>query len=55
MRPNILIDQEQARIIARCIYSDIAAYIKSHPKEYEEYLLKQKNGGKKNENRSTCR
>ena len=38
---NIRIDDNQAKIFARAIYSDITAYIEFHQDEYQRFLLKQ--------------
>ena len=49
---EIIVNENQAKIFARSIYIDISAYIQSHQKEYQEFLLQQeecKNG----ENKST--
>lgn len=46
------IDKAHAKVFARAIYRDIAAYIEYHQEEYEEFL-KQEKGGNSDEDKST--
>lgn len=38
---KIKISRERARMFAYVIYRDIAAYIKSHQEEYQQFLLEE--------------
>lgn len=38
---DTVISQKQARIFARAIYKNVAAYIQTHQKEYEQFLLEE--------------
>ncbi|HWQ41592.1 MAG TPA: hypothetical protein VN456_06105 [Desulfosporosinus sp.] len=35
---KVQIDEAHAKIFARAIFNDIAAYVQSHPEEYQKYL-----------------
>ena len=35
---KVQLDEAHAKIFARAIYKDIAAYVQSHPEEYQKYL-----------------
>ena len=38
---KVIISEEQARIFARAIYSNISAYIQEHQEEYQQFLLQE--------------
>ena len=40
---EIQISSDQAKIFARRIYRDVAAYIQSHQQEYHEFLAREEN------------
>lgn len=44
---NLTISNIQAQKIARCIYQDIAAYIKDHRQEYETWQNLRRNKNEK--------
>lgn len=37
-KQKVQIDKAHAKIFARAIYKDIAAYVQSHKAEYQKYL-----------------
>ncbi|MDE7361103.1 MAG: hypothetical protein K2N38_04145 [Oscillospiraceae bacterium] len=39
---NYEISREQARALAQAIYADIDDYVKTHQKEFEEFLAEQR-------------
>ena len=39
---QVRVDNDQARILARAIYRDIAAYIESHQEEYHTFLQEER-------------
>jgi hypothetical protein len=47
-KDQIRIDGDQAEILARAIYRDIASYVESHQDEYQTFLHEEKesNNGK---------
>ena len=52
---DIVLDQKQTKVFARAIYRDVSAYIWSHRKEYEQFLLEQKGTDAHEENQSPHR
>lgn len=38
MTPKVILNSNQAKVIANAIYKDILSYVQTHPKEYEEFL-----------------
>ena len=52
MVQKIDINSEQAKSFAYTIYKDIFAYVQSHQKEYQEFLLENNNSERKDENDS---
>lgn len=52
---DLYISEKQARIFARAIYKNVSAYIQTHQKEYEQFLLEQKGDDEHEEDQSTHR
>lgn len=50
---DTVISQKQARIFARAIYKNVAAYIQTHQEEYEQFLLEQEGDDTHEENQSS--
>ena len=38
MTPKVILNSNQAKVIANAIYKDILSYVQTHQKEYEEFL-----------------
>ena len=49
------VTNEQARTFARCIYSDIAAYVKEHLTEYQKFLREEQDYARRKQNKATHR
>ncbi len=49
MPKQIILSQKQAHEFAKAIFADIATYIETHQKEYEEFLNTEESEVKKND------
>lgn len=43
MTPKVILNSNQAKVIANAIYKDILSYVQTHQKEYEEFLKSEEN------------
>lgn len=43
MTPKVILNSNQAKVIANAIYKDILSYVQTHRKEYEEFLKSKEN------------